>query len=294
MITHIAAAGEQKGRVVLRITCERPSDIAIDAAIRVARAFESEVESLFVENAQLYQLASYSFAREISLSGRQTRRLSEESIERQLKLAALAVQRRVEALARAAEVPLSQRIVRDEPIMALARACAERGPWNVVALAEPFSPASSVELRRLFEAVAGTTGLVLVGPMARRASGPVVAVAEDLGHFEPMLRAAERLAPIAARDGKPGRNPIALVVVAEDASSRDWLESQVRLMLGDREDVRLVIAEASRGVADVIAEEIRRLEAGFVVSQFGGILVPADGDLRHLAVALECPLFLMR
>ncbi|HRD75886.1 MAG TPA: hypothetical protein PK264_08105, partial [Hyphomicrobiaceae bacterium] len=274
--------------------CETPSEVALDAAMRVARAFESEVESLFIENAQLYQLASYSFAREISLSGRQTRSLSEASISQQLKLAAHAVQRRIEALARIAEVPFSHRIVRDEPVPALARACSERGPWNVVALAEPFSPANAQELRHLFEEVTGTTGLVIVGPSARRTTGPVVAVVEDLDHVEPMLRAAERLATITTAVGRAMAEPVTLVVVGEDRSARDWLEGQVRLMIARRDDVRLSLPEETRGVADVIAEEIRRLGAGFVVSQFGGHVVPAGGDLRHLAIALECPLFLMR
>ena len=43
-----------------------------------------------------------------------------------------------------------------------------------------------------------------------------------------------------------------------------------------------------------LAEVIRRLNGGFVIGHFGGLLVPADGDLRDLVAALECPLFLMR
>ena len=48
------------------------------------------------------------------------------------------------ALARSADVPLRSRVVRDEPLRALSIACAESGPWNVVALAEPFAPDNAV------------------------------------------------------------------------------------------------------------------------------------------------------
>ena len=53
-----------------------------------------------------------------------------------LRRRGLAVRSRL--LARRGEVPLRSRVMRDEPLRALSIACAESGPWNVVALAEPF------------------------------------------------------------------------------------------------------------------------------------------------------------
>jgi hypothetical protein len=41
----------------------------------------------------------------------------------------------------------------------------------------------------------------------------------------------------------------------------------------------------------------RSLEAGFVISHFGGLVVPDEpdeGTLKPLAAAFECPLFLVR
>ena len=73
MIAHVAEAGEGRGRVVLHLTHAAPSPVAIEAAVRVARAFQSEIESLFVEDAALLDIAAFPFACEISLSGRQRR-----------------------------------------------------------------------------------------------------------------------------------------------------------------------------------------------------------------------------
>ena len=151
MIAHVAEAGEFRGRVVLQFASGRPSPVAIEAAIRIARAFQSEIESLFVEDTQLIELSGFPFAREISFSGRSTRTITSGDIERDIRFAFSEARRRVEAHARRAEVPLRQTIVRGEPVKALAAACAECGPWNLIALAEPFTSPACPPLGQLFE-----------------------------------------------------------------------------------------------------------------------------------------------
>jgi hypothetical protein len=96
-------------------------------------------------------------------------------------------------LAAAADIPMQVTIVRDEPVHALAHACASCGPWNVVALAEPLSPGDGAMLSRLFLEVPGTTGLVVVGPTAKRNSGRIVGVVEDIEHFDAVLRTTRRI-----------------------------------------------------------------------------------------------------
>lgn len=286
MIMHVAEAGEQRGRVVLHITSGHPNAVAIEAAVRIAQAFHSEIESLFVEDLQLYDMASYPFAREISLTGAR-RPLSPEAIERDLRLASRSLRRRVEALALAANVPLRARVVRDDPVQALAKACAEDGPWNVVALADVLAPGQGARLCELFANVGGYTGLMLVGPKARRTRGPVIAVVESPDHLQPMLRAAERMAGVTG-------GQVMVMLLSDGQSGGQWLEEQVRLALGDNAKVQLLHVQSGHGASAALAEVIRRLHAGFLIGHFGGILVPAHGDLRDLVTALECPLFLMR
>jgi hypothetical protein len=287
MIPHVAQAGEARGRVVLRLCSSNPNAVALEAAIRVAQAFQSEIESLFVEDLQLIELTGFSFAREISLTGRQSRAISAADIEREFRLAYAPLRRRIEALARAADVPVHQRVVRDEPVHALAAACAECGPWNVVALAEPFGSATSESLRRLFDMVADATGVILVGPRARRTAGPVIIAIEEVDRLPALVRTAERLARVT-------NGEIVILLIAEDEERLHWMESQARLVLGDRSDARIVPAELARGAPAVVAEALRRLDGGFVIAQFGGLAVPSEGDLRPLAAALLCPLFLVR
>ncbi|MDX2159095.1 MAG: hypothetical protein SFW09_21530 [Hyphomicrobiaceae bacterium] len=288
MIAHVAEAGEGRGRVVLHLTQGKVSPFALEAAIRVARAFQSELESLYVEDAKLLDIAGFPFAREISLSGRQSRQLSPEIVERQMRAAAAALLRKVRELAQAADVPLQSTVVRNEPMAALAEACSSRGPWNVVALAEPLSPADGSLLRRLFASVPGTTGLIVVGPTAKRATGRVVGVVEDIDYFEAVLRTARRL--FEASDGAR----FTLLLVAESNAEAELMDEQARLVIGEDETIEIVRARVQANSPAMVAELIRKLDAGFIVGRFGGIVVPSEGDMRPLAGVLECPMFLIR
>jgi len=288
MITHVAAKGEDRGRVVVKLGAGgRPSEAALEAAVRIAQAFQSEIESLFVEDRQLFELASFPFAREISLSGRSSRALSVADMEREMRFVSRELQRRVEEIATRAEVPVRFRNVRDGMIEALATACAESGPWNVIAFAEPFTARQARALRDLFERVLDTTGVVIAGPRARRASGPVVVVVEDLDRLPGMLRTAERLA-------KVGGSGISLLLVGEPGETLAWMESQARLILAAHPGVSLQVAGVTAGDSGAVGEALRRLAGGFVIAPFGGLIVPAEGDFGPLAAALECPLFLVR
>ena len=72
------------------------------------------------------------------------------------------------------------------------------------------------------------------------------------------------------------------------------MEGEARLVVEDREGVRIEPAAVAPGASASMAETLRRLRGGMVICQFGGLVVPDEGDLSPLAAALECPLFLVR
>jgi len=292
MIVHVAAAGEARGRVVLQLGSGEPNVLALQAAVQVARAFNSEIESLFIESQQLLQLASYPFAREISLTGRSSRSICSADIEQDLRLASQAVHRQLDALAQAADVPLSQRVVRAEPIEAVAQACAECGPWNVVALGYALGGQTLSMLADLFASVTDATGVVAVGPKVRRATGPVIVAIEDAMRLPAMLATAERLAPLCAAVEGPGE--IVALLVGDDVDQLVLLEGHVRLSLGERENVRVQLLDARMGSSGVIAETLRRLQGGFIIAAHGGLTIPDGPDFALLASVVECPMFLVK
>ncbi len=288
MIAHVAEAGEGRGRVVLQLgPTDRVSEAAVSAALFIARAFQSEMEALFLEDSQLYDIAGLPFAREISLSGRRVRPLSATDIAREMRHVSSAVGRKVTALAQEAEVACRCRVIRDEIVHGLAAACAEHGPWNLVTLAGPLMGTEAPLIARLFEEVHGTTGFVITGPKTQRCDGPVVALIEDAEHVPPMLRTAERLAT-------PGRQSIHLLLAAGDAGTLEWLEGQTRLILGDDTGPEIHTAMLHERDIDAAADKIRTLTAGFTIARWGGRLAPREGDLTALVDLLEGPLLLVR
>lgn len=290
MIGHVAAAGEKSGRVVLRLSSgAQASDVALEVAARIARAFDSEIEGLFVEDRQLFELTRHSFAKEISLTGRTTRDLSGDAIEREFSAVFRDMRGRLEAFAKRFETRSFSTRVRDDPVRALMRACSQAGPWNVVVVGECFRAQDGRALGQILSEVQDATGLVTVGPKSRCSRGPVVVAIEDPEHLVSMIRTAQRLAGNSAAD----RTAIVAMLIGDSYEQLHWLEGQTRLLLAHGPEPLIKIVPPARGDAASVAEAIRRERAGFVIAQFGGLAVPAD-DLKALAASLESPLFLVR
>ncbi|HYD15645.1 MAG TPA: hypothetical protein VEA77_04535 [Hyphomicrobium sp.] len=293
MITHVAHADEQRGRVVLWLGASgETQDTAVDAALSLAKAFESEIESLFIADDQLFDLAGLPFAREISLSGRSSRALSADALTRDMQRHASSVQRNVLTRARAADVKAQARIVRAAPVQALAEACALNGPWNVVTVGSPIGHSTDTSrgapsLVELFDGILATTGIVVAGAKARRTSGPVVAVVEELERVVPMMRAAERIASATGGDAR-------IWLLDHDRAQQDWIEGQVRLALGPHPGIRLDVIDMNVHDRQDVAAMARREGAGFVIARFGGQLTPTEADVAPFAELLDGPLFLVR
>lgn len=292
MIAHVAAAGERSGRVVLWLTGQTAaSRIAIEAAMLLAQAFQAEVESLYVEDAQLFDLVEFPFARVIGASGGSWEPLPHATLEREMRFAAAALQRQVAEAGLAAGVPCNARVVRDEPLRALARACQENGPWNVVVVGEPLAPSDEQRLADLFERVTDTTAAVITGPLGRRSRGPVLAVVEEFDRLGPTLKAAQRLAPMCGGEVK-------LALVGDRRDELTWMEGEARLLCATGEEEGEITAFESVLAANddpaPLAAVLQRHRPGIALARYGGRLIAPGTNLRPLTSALECPLMLVR
>jgi hypothetical protein len=286
-VVHVAAADENRGRVLLRLGSAAPNRIAVEAALRVARAYQASLESLYIEDQHLLDIAAHEGACEVSLDGRERRPLSAASFMRQFAYAAREAERRIASMARLADIPYHARTLRDTPLHALNRACAESGPWNVITFAEPIQPRDRETLFDLMQDISGVTGFVLVAPSARRAHGPIVMVLEDADRLQQLLRIGERLR---AETGEP----LLLLLASTSDAATVAMEHDVRLALADRADVSVRSAARAHGDAGALADILARIEAGFVIGQAGRGLLPRDVPWFALAQTLECPLFIAR
>lgn len=160
-------------------------------------------------------------------------------------------------------------------------------PFLAVALADPFTSPACPSIRELLEIVQDATGLLVIGPNARRTRGPVVVALENAELLPAMLTAAERLSAVSESE-------LLVCLVANDDMGLLELDNATRLVLQDRPQVRIAGTIATFGAEAAAAEALRRLQPGLIVARFGGALFPSDGDMRPLAESLECPLLLVR
>jgi hypothetical protein len=286
MTAHVAEAGENRGRVLLQSCSANPSRVAILAAIRLARAFNAEIESLFIEDRKLIELAQFPFAREVGLAGRNSRSISADDIASDLRRLASQFHRTIEGLASAADIASRRRDIRDDPLAAVSTACTECGPWNVVALADPFSSTASLSVGELLDTIADVTGVIMVGPQATRHDGPIVLATESAELLPGLLRTADRISAL-------DEAPVRILLVSDDANDLADLELQARLALSDRPEVAILPAKVYKTPSTVI-EALRRELPGLILARFGGFVVPSEDELRPFASALECPLLLVR
>ena len=294
MTAHVAAATEARGRVILRFSAWAPNDVAIQAAMLVANAFQSEVEVLFVEDSQRVDFASFPFAKEYPMRGGAPRAVSAQAVKAELKSAFTNARQRVAAAAAELEVHVYEHVVRDDPMQALVSACARRGPWNMIAIAETFGSPSTFSLDEVFDTVSDATGVIIAGPDARACmtpdrvpTGPVVLAVEDTIHFQGMLRAGRHIAAALASE-------IVVLLVAGAEQELAQMDAEVRLLLADESNVRLALNGITYGDQSAAAEAVRRQRSAFLIAQYGGVIAPRGGSLRPLTGALPCPILLVR
>lgn len=294
MTAHVAEATEARGRVILRFSAWEPNDVAIQAAMLVANAFQSEVEILFVEDSQRVDFASFPFAKEFSLRGGAPRAVSAQAVRAEIKSAFTAARRRVAEAAAELEAHIYEHIVRDDPVQALVSACARRGPWNMIAIAETVGAPGVFSLDEVFDTVSDATGVIIAGPNARSCltpdrtpTGPVVLAVEDTIHFQSMLRAGRHIASALASE-------IVVLLVAGTEQELAQMDSEVRLLLADEPNVRLALSGLTYGEQSAAAEAVRRQRGAFLIAQYGGVIAPRGQSLRPLIGALPCPVLLVR
>jgi hypothetical protein len=286
MIAHVAEAGEGSGRVVLQLGPQM-SPVAMQAALQVAQSFRSEIEGLYSDDGMLLELAKFPFAREISVAGTVKGPLDTVTLQRRQHRIAAAVLRRAAAAAESVGIRFTSSVRSADSTQALAEACAERGPWNMVTLSEPLGPQDGVKLREMFSSVWGTTGFVVVGRKTWRISGPVIAVVEDIERFSPLLRTAELIATSSA-------SPVEMLIATHSAAHAIDMEAQARLILNSEVRDHVPLSIVSDATAHVIAETLRAHGAGFVIAHYDGIAMPSEGGESLLAENVEGPLLLVR
>ncbi len=287
MIAHVAEAHEDRGRVIVQLGAfTLSSAAAIAAAVHVALAFRSQLEGLFVETIDIETVGTLDGVRELAFHGCKSEPLSNARLLQDTTHFAVAAQRELANAAAKATVAFTAKVSRDTPIGALQTACSHSGPWNIVVCAEPVSTASqSAALSAIMAEVFGTTGTIAASRTAQWRKGPIIAAVEDIDRFNGMLRAAQRLAAV---DG----DTVYILPIGVDEIALDWLESEIRLTLGDIASIVVLPRPLHVHAPGVQNAAIAHYNPRLVIARHGGHLFPYEAASTPLT-ELGCPVFLI-
>lgn len=230
----------EPGRFVLALTAEGASDDALRAAAELAGWLRAGLHALLLEEEQAMGAARLGFG--VTIGGGAARRLDAAAMEAGFDRLARALERRVEAVARAARLPSRFERRRGEPASTLLAALAA---GDVVAVFEPAGPgersigAHPLVRRAALGCVASTLLLprrTAARPPARRQADAiaVVATTQDaatLDFADRLARAAharlERLEPDAA--GPALRHAPRLLVLSAEIAAQPSADPLIRL-----------------------------------------------------------------
>lgn len=277
-------------KIVLRLRSSAPSRIALEAAVRAARALERRLSGVYIENSELMQLAALSCAREISFTGRDRPAvLTPERLAEDMRLVSAAAHRELKALAELAGIDLDFEVVRDDPGRVL------EGPVEagaLLALGEPFNATEAARLSHLLNEIDEIAGALITGPRSHRVRGPVVVAIEEAQRAPALLAYAQRLQ-------SEDRNGIVLLLVADTPQRIAELKAAIQRL--PRPDANVQLAQAlisraaaGRGAAGILAEAVIRYQGGFAIAHLGRLIRAREQELKMLAQTLECPLLLLK
>jgi hypothetical protein len=273
-------AGERP--VVLQLRARSANPVTLEAALRLAAALHRDFESIFIEDDDLLSLSAMPFAREITMSGRRSRPLSQAAVERQMHASSMAARRQIEAIARRLDVKTSFTTVRDKPGHAM-RQAGERAA--ILVFGEPISAATHREMRAVVSCLSGVAGCLLVGQGVRRAEGRVIALIDDPSRMKEIVEAALQF-------GDKSADELAVLAVPEVLSRPDEFAIELSAIVG--RERRVLVEPLASGEPAALSHGVNRLGGGLLVAGFGGRLIGSDVEIARVAAALECPLLLLR
>lgn len=268
--------------ILVALDASPHSRAALDAAVKVAAAFEAEVHGLFVEDEALLRAAQLPFSHEVRAYTTSPKQLSNRRVQRQMRYQAEYAEHTLQYAAEEAEVAYNFETVQGSVTRELLRATAET---DLLVLGKTSTDSSR---RRL-----GSTSQAVLS----EATSPVLVVREVIPVQKPILtyydgsdtsNDALRMAVQLARKG--GSRPLTILLPGQDEAEAARLREEVESRYG---------ADVPLSVHVLTPAESRRLSA--VARRTGGVVVlPADcAPLAHVPLKqflyeIDRPLLVVR
>lgn len=265
-LVHVAAASEERGRIVVALRSPLPGRIATGLAIDLARLFSARIEAVYLQQDDIFAAAAHPFACEIGFNGRAQGPLDASRLRTQCLSARTAAFDAVVRETRNADVAIRTRTHISSENGALSQVCADEGPWNIVVMADMSGWPDAADVEALLGG-GGATALVLAGRNARRRAGPPLMLVSEPDRLPAMLRTSRILSEVSGDVSGP-----ALMLPLQgltDSSDDIDLDGTLRLALAampERSAPRVLPSRmlSASATADIPALEM--LRPGFILA----------------------------
>jgi nucleotide-binding universal stress UspA family protein len=268
-------------RILVALNASPHSQAALDAAVRLAEAFEADVQGLFVESEALLRTARLPFSREVRAYTVSPKRLNDRRIQRQLRYQAEYAEHTLQYAAEQAEVDHEFRTVKGRVTQELVRAAAAA---DLLILGKTSTESSRRRLgstSRTVLAEAPTSVLVLRETIA--AQKPILTYYDGTEAADAALRTTVQMVRKAPR-------PLTVLLPPPGGADTNRLRDEVRARYG---------AETTLAVHPLTRAESRRLSA--FARRTGGLVVLPDNcaplsyvPLEQFLYEIDRPLLLVR
>lgn len=268
-------------RILVALNASPHSQAALDAAVRLATAFEAELKGLFIEDETLLRTAQLPFAKEVRAYTAPPKRLTDQRMQRQLRYQAEYAEHSLQYAAEQAEVAYDFETVQGQVTRELLRATAE---VDLLVLGKTSTASSR---RRL-----GSTSRTILSD----ASTSVLVLRESVSAQEPLLTyydgseaaaATLRLTVQIARRGGPRPLTVLLPPLDEDEVQR--LQQEVHAAAPD---LPLYVHPLTRAESNRLSVFVQRTD--------GLVILPAECDplaqvpLKQFLYEIDRPLLVVR
>jgi nucleotide-binding universal stress UspA family protein len=268
--------------ILVALDASPQSRAALDAAVRVAAAFEAEIKGLFVEDEELLRASQLPFAQEVRAYTAPPKRLSDDRMQRQLRHQAEYAEHALRQAAEQGDVPYDFHTVQGDVTQELLRAAHEA---DLLVLGKTSTRSSRKRL--------GSTCRTLVAD----ASSPVLVLRRPVPARKPLLLYYDGSAPaeaaldLALRLARRDDVPLDVLLPVHDEADTDRLGEAVRARK-DGPDV-------SVRLHPLTPAEAHRLSA-FARKDGGLVVLPSccpsfdDTSLKQLLYEMDRPLLVVR
>lgn len=174
-------------RLLLALLEDADTTLVCAQTVTIARAFETEVSGVLVEETALFELAALTVCAEVGAVTRQFQPIEASSLAAQSERRAARFRRKLQALEASLERPVPLQVRRGESRDPLREA---RPEDLIFYTGAPSRLEDQQEVAALLEAARHSAGLLLQPPRAPRRDGPLVALyhsPEVADHLRPVL-----------------------------------------------------------------------------------------------------------